>query len=142
MEGIREYVEISEPAERALSRKRGMRRAIIGCGVAGLALSAGMVLGGRALLGSYERGVERVPGVVPPVGERHHPAARPVGEDRGGKAAGAAGEVRNSRAAKKDEPPVAPGAGDGENRWRPMARRPECSPFLEIPGFPCRDRAR
>ncbi|GLW96948.1 hypothetical protein [Microtetraspora sp. NBRC 16547] len=97
-----------------------MRRAIIGCGVTGLVLSAGTLLGGNALINSYERSAERVPGAFPVERQRDDPpAAWQVGEARGEKAAKAADEAERDTATERDT-----AAKNG------------------TPGFPCQDRSR
>ncbi len=124
-----------------------MCRAIIGCGVTCLVLSAGTLAGGHALLGSYVRSVKGGPEAFTRFpaesGRYSRTVARTEGEDTGPKAAGiAAGEALRRKAAKKHDEPVADGHDDGESWWRPVAPHQECSPFLRTHRIPCRDTAR
>ncbi len=121
-----------------------MCRAIIGCGVTCLVLSAGTLAGGHALLGSYERSVKGAPDAFtrfPAESGRYgRIAAGTAGEDTGPRAAGIAGEAPRRKAAKKHDEPVTGGRDDGESWWRPAAPPQECPSFLRR--IPCRDRAR
>ncbi len=97
MQGAPEAVETSETIKTGSPRRRRLRRAIIGCGLTGLVLSAGTAFAGYRLLNSYDQDITRIPSAFPPESRRYH---------------------------APDLPPVGPTSGDGKNRkTRPAQNR-------------------
>lgn len=148
MEGAPETVETSETSETVkagLSRRRRLRRAIIGCGLTGLALCAGTAYAGFQLINSYEQGITRIPAAFPPEYKRFHPEnAQPSvptdgdGKNKKGQSAqsrviGANGENWLLVGSDRRSPLLTTGSNAGAPFWLYNLQRSDVLMLVHIP---------